>query len=413
MTDKGERHYIQKRKREAFFYSIPFYLCRFFKVDKHKLVFWTFEGTGGYGDSPKYIAEEILKRNREHRKPYKIYWLMTDTSKYMPPEIVKVRDTLWNRAYHMATAGCWVGNSRTFYGTKRRKKQRYIQTWHADICLKPIGRYRGDKFPLIADIVSKADSDLITTVITGSEWAEKMYPKGLIYNRHMFRTGLPRFDVLLNEREKKYVEIRERYRVPLDARLLMYAPTFRGGSQQGKRKIMVEGSTVDFNGVISALEKRFGGSWRIMLRLHPQLAALKERLNVSDEIGHRIIDVTQEPDMNELLAASDAFLTDYSSAMFESMLMYLPSFLYVDDLDEYMSDRGILMFDLDELPFPWSKDNQGLIDNILHFDEEKYTQRVMKMIDENKIVIDGQASRKAVELIESSIILYEQQVENE
>ena len=98
MTDKGERHYIQKRKREAFFYSIPFYLCRFFKVDKHKLVFWTFEGTGGYGDSPKYIAEEILKRNREHRKPYKIYWLMTDTSKYMPPEIVKVRDTLWNKA---------------------------------------------------------------------------------------------------------------------------------------------------------------------------------------------------------------------------------------------------------------------------------------------------------------------------
>ena len=182
---------------------------------------------------------------------------------------------------------------------------------------------------------------------------------------------------------------------------------------RSKRKIMVEGSTVDFNGVISALEKRFGGSWRIMLRLHPQLAALKERLNVSDEIGHRIIDVTQEPDMNELLAASDAFLTDYSSAMFESMLMYLPSFLYVDDLDEYMSDRGILMFDLDELPFPWSKDNQGLIDNILHFDEEKYTQRVMKMIDENKIVIDGQASRKAVELIESSIILYEQQVENE
>lgn len=403
MTSKKERRYILKRKSKAFLYSIPFYLCRVFKVDKHKLVFWTFEGTGGYGDSPKYIAEEILKINKENGKQYKIYWLMSDTSKYMPPEITKVRDTLWNRAYHMATAGCWVGNSRTFYGTKRRKKQQYVQTWHADICLKPIGRYRGDRFPLIADIVSKADSDLITTVITGSEWAEKMYPEGLIYNRHMFRTGLPRFDVLFNDREKKYMEIRERYHVLADTRLLMYAPTFRGGSQQGKRKISAEKNTVDFKCVLNALEKRFGGNWRVMLRLHPQLAAQKEQLNISDEISHRIIDVTQEPDMNELLAASDAFLTDYSSAMFESMLMYIPSFLYVDDLDEYISDRGILMFDLDELPFPWSKDNQGLSDNILYFNEEKYRERVKKMIDEYKIVIDGQASKKVVEFIEERI----------
>lgn len=400
MTNKRERRYIQKRKRQAFFYSIPFYLCRVFKVDKHKLVFWTFEGTGGYGDSPKYIAEEILRKNKENKRQYKIYWLMTDTSKYMPPEIVRVKDTLWNRAYHMATAGCWVGNSRIFYGTKRRKMQQYIQTWHADICLKPIGRYRGDRFPLIADIISKADSDLITTVITGSEWAEKMYPEGLLYNGHMFRAGLPRFDVLFNGREKKYVEIRERYHVPADIRLLMYAPTFRGGSQQGKRKISAENSTVDFELVLNALQKRFGGNWRIMLRLHPQLAAQREQIDISDEISHKIIDVTQEPDMNELLAASDAFLTDYSSAMFESMLMYIPSFLYVDDLDEYMSERGSLMFDLDELPFSWSKDNQGLIDNILQFNEERYRECVKKMIDEYKIVIDGQASRKVVELIE-------------
>lgn len=400
MTDKRERRYIQKRKIKAFFYSIPFYLCRLFKIDKYKLVFWTFEGTGGYGDSPKYIAQELLKENKENGKKYKIYWLMADTSKYMPQEIIKVRDTLWNRAYHMATAGYWVGNSRTFYGTKRRKKQQYIQTWHADICLKPIGRYRGSRFPLIADIVSKADSDLITTVITGSEWAEKMYSEGLIYNGRMLRAGLPRFDVLINDRRKKHVEIRKKYHIPADARLLMYAPTFRGGSQQEKRKISVENSTIDFKCVLNALEKRFGGSWRIMIRLHPQLAAQGEQLHAPEEIIHRIIDVTQEPDMNELLAASDAFLTDYSSAMFESMLMYIPSFLYMDDLDEYRADRGVLMFDLDELPFPWSKDNQGLVDNILHFNEEKYIEEVKKMIDECRIVMDGQASRKVVELIE-------------
>ena len=138
-SDLSETIYIIKRKFKAFTHSIVYYICRIFPVDQDKVVMWTFEGSGGFGCSPKYVAEEILKRNWEGRTKFKIVWLLNDIGKDFPKEIKKVKNTLWNRAYHLSTAGTWISNTRTFYGTRKRKGQRYIQTWHATICIKPIG----------------------------------------------------------------------------------------------------------------------------------------------------------------------------------------------------------------------------------------------------------------------------------
>lgn len=60
-SDLPEAIYIAKRKWKEFLYSFAYYACRIFPIDHKKVVIWTFEGDGGYGCSPKYIAEEILK----------------------------------------------------------------------------------------------------------------------------------------------------------------------------------------------------------------------------------------------------------------------------------------------------------------------------------------------------------------
>ena len=88
---------------------------------------WTFEGSGGYGCSPRYIAEEILKRNRQGLTDLDIVWLVNDLSKEFPAEIKKVKSSLWTRAYHLSTARFWVANTRTFYGTVKRKGTTYFQ----------------------------------------------------------------------------------------------------------------------------------------------------------------------------------------------------------------------------------------------------------------------------------------------
>lgn len=401
-SDLSETIYIIKRKFKAFTHSIVYYICRIFPVDQDKVVMWTFEGSGGFGCSPKYVAEEILKRNREGRTKFEIVWLLNDIGKDFPKEIKKVKNTLWNRAYHLSTAGTWISNTRTFYGTRKRKGQRYIQTWHATICIKPIGMYRGNLFPKMAYLVSAYDSGLIDYVLSGSSWCDHMYRKGLIYKGKIIKTGTPRCDVLLNQRREKYRQIRNEFEISSKARIMIYAPTFRGGSQNKNRSVKTEETTVDFTRLINALEEKFGGEWYIFLRLHPQLAAKMKELKINTMVmAERLIDVSQKPDMNEIIAASDAFLTDYSSAIFEANIIRLPGFLYADDLEEYVADRGDLFFDMYRLPFPVARNNDELIRNILRFDADTYHMKTDRFMERVGMFEDGKASGRVVDLIGS------------
>ena len=81
---------------------------------------------------------------------------------------------------------------------------------------------------------------------------------------------------------------------------LMYAPTFRGGSQGTNREIAAGQGFPDYRCLIESLEKRFGGTWYVFLRLHPQLAAKMKVLKVG-QVSDRLIDVSQRPDMNIIL----------------------------------------------------------------------------------------------------------------
>ncbi len=396
-----EDWYVLRRKMRAKWYSLPFHLCRIFPIKKNKIVLWTFEGTGGYGCSPRYIAEELLRQKGKGLNDYELFWLVQDKNKAFPEGIHKIKDSLWNRAFHMTTARFWIGNTRAFFGTKKRKGTTYIQTWHGSLSLKPIGKYRGSNLSDIAYLVSKADSDLIDVAISGSRYCSEMWRDGLIYDGGIEELGSPRCDVFTAELvEKKHKQLRTEYGLPENAKIVIYAPTFRGGSQGTKRSINENAVTVDFRRVIEAFENRFGGTWYVFLRLHPQLAVIYDGMAVKEN-SDRFIDVSQRPDMNEIMAATDAIITDYSTCIFEGFLSGQPGFIYADDLDEYVKDRGKMMFELDEIPFAVAGNNDELVENILSFDEEKYKSKAELFIEENGIINDGAATKRVVEMINS------------
>ncbi len=398
MSDKESR-YIAKRKIKAFFYSLPFYLCRLFPVKKNRIVMWTLEGRGGFSCCPRYIAEEILRRNEKSReKQMEIVWLLQDMKKVFPEGIRKVRDTWYNRAFYMTTARFWIGNTRTFLGTKKRKGTTYFQTWHGSISLKPIGKYRGEQFSKIAYLVSKADSDLADYAVSGSDYCTNMWRDGLVYDGEILQLGTARCDVLLNGIEAKHKELRGVYHLPPESKVCIYAPTFRGGSQTTERSVSVEAISLDFDRLLDTLGNRFGGIWYIFLRLHPQVAATMEKLPISSN-NDRLIDVSQRPDMAEIMAATDCIITDYSTVVFEGFLTGQPGFIYADDFDEYIKDRGTLMFQPDEIPFSIAGSNEELIQNILSFDEDAYKKKAKEFISRNGICEDGRAAERLVDYI--------------
>jgi len=424
-----EERYIQKRIWKAGIQSIPFYLFRVFPICKNKIVFCCIEGTTGYTCNPKYIAEELIKKKKEAKagtKQYELVWLVNDTSKQFPAEIKVVRNTLWNRAYHLCTARFWIDNSRKQLEVRKRKGQIYIQTWHAKLGFKPTGLDRGASFSKIAYLVTKHDSDMIDYWLSNSDWYDNTLPAGSVYEGETLRTGSPRCDILVrakNDAEYKAKikkNLLQRFKIgklqntwmhQTDAvmdysniHFLMYAPTFRGGSQGTNREIVAGQGFPDYQRLIESLEKRFGGMWIILLRLHPQLVARNLDLEVAQsltELQGKVVSASRIDDMYEILAGCDAFMTDYSSAAFDAAVMEIPVFLYADDYAEYEKERGKLLWNLKELPFPLAVTDDELEDKIVSFDEGKYQNKLNDLFETTGMVEDGMAAERLVEWIKN------------
>ncbi len=393
--------YIITRKRKARRLSALFYIMRLFPVNKKKIVFSAFEGDGGFGCNPKYIAEELHRRHPEQR----MIWLThrpDDPRHEFPSYIKPVKDTPLNTAYHLSTAMVWVDNYRKPYGTIKREKQLYIQTWHATIGFKAVGLYRGDAFPEIARLVSEWDSNLADYFLSNSRYCDDVYPKKLLYNGPTLRVGSPRVDPLINDKEQLHKEIRNRLKLEQDVKLLLFAPTFRGGNQQGKKQVVAETPQIDFYKLIKALEDKFGGTWKVLLRLHPQLSVKLNEMPL-EEKNDDLIDVSQLPDISEIMGGCDLVITDYSSCAFDAAFADIPVLLYADDVQEYIKNRGQFMWKREELPFDIAESNEELIENIISFDLERYLARVTEFMNKYEVVEDGNSSKKVADMIDEYV----------
>lgn len=412
----NEKQYITYRKWKAFCNKMKMVIFYSFPIKRNKIVVCTFEGDGGFGCNPKYIVEELHKRN----ETYEFVWLVNDMNKEFPDYIIKAPNKGWSRAFHLATAKIWIDNYRKPYGTIKRKGQYYFQTWHGTIGFKSTGLWRGTAFSQMAYMVSKNDSDMIDYVTIDSEWCREMFPKGLVYDGEFLMSGAPRCDVLYGDKRKEKEAFCRKFNLDKNVKLVMFAPTFREKAVEGIRSVFSEEWTIDFQRLINNLEKRFGGDWHLCVRVHPQLAT-----KYSDVwLEKNIINVSQEDDMYEMLAAMDVLITDYSSVAMDASFASIPVFIYADDIEKYIQDRGSFLWNISSnpydaitnnklmtpdidtiLPYSIAQDNDELERNILEFDEEEYKNKLKHFEEDVKLVFDGKASSrvadKIVELIQN------------
>lgn len=413
----GEKSYIRYRKWKAFVNRLCFWICRVFPIKRNRISVCIFEGKGGFGCNPKYIVEEMHRRNTE----YEFIWFVNDMQKKFPSYIRKVPNTLWSRAYWLSTSKVWIDNYRKPYGTCKRKGQFYLNTWHGTIGFKSMGLWRGKAFSQMAYLVSKNDSDMMDAALIDSKWCAEVWPKGIIYNGECWCTGAPRCDVLYGNRSQYKVGFREQYGISQDAKVVMYAPTFREGAVNGQRTVFAEACTLDFERLLRNLEIAFGGKWYLCLRVHPQLESGVKEYREQLSQG-RMIDANQTDDMYEVLAAMDAFITDYSSAAMDASYAHIPVFIYADDIEKYIKERGSMLWnmsadskksvtnnkemtpDIDAvLPYPIAQNNDELEENILSYDEKKYISMMKQFEDAVELVFDGKASYKVADKIENYI----------
>lgn len=363
------------------------YLFVLFPIKKNKIIFDNFGGKG-YGCNPKYIAEEIIRR----KLPYDLVWISDNIQDEMPQEIRKVKIYSLRSYYEYATAKIWIDNIRNNKKTPKRKKQYYIQTWHSSLGLKKVEAAAQGLKESYIDIAKKdaKDTDLM---FSNNTFRSKQYTESFWYPGEVIECGVPRNAILFKNSLAVEEKIKKLFAIEKDVHLILYAPTFR--SQNMENNIY----KFDYKKILDTCQNIFGNKYTLLLRLHPNVAKNSEEFTFDDNV----INASYYPDMQELLAASDILITDYSSCMFDASFANKPVFIYAQDVEKYISDDQGLLMDLYTLPYSIAKNSDELESNICKFSELKYNERCKEFFENINLKEDGNGDEKIVDIIKNII----------
>lgn len=279
------------------------------------------------------------------------------------------------------------------YVVRPRRGTTVVQTWHATGAFKRMGRSLADRSfgggaALLDRVPIHANFDL---VLVSSKQVVPHYAEafGQPPDRFVSEMGIPRTDVLFGDAAATAARaVRHRYGISRDRTVLLYAPTFRGESTVDARAPEL----LD----LPALERAIGRDHLLLVRLHP---FVRERLTLDSTLRRFVVDVSDHPEMNELLLVSDVLITDYSSTIFEFALLGRPIVFFAPDLESYERERGFYFDYRTGVPGPIFRDTTRLAGYLRAgtFDAERL--RAVAAGRAAFDVADGHASERFVDRI--------------
>lgn len=368
------KHYI---------YKIINRIVSLFPIKNHRVFFISFYGKT-YSDNPKAISEALYDK---YGGKYDYVWAI-DSKKGIPFYIKTCKYGTIKMMYYMSTSKVWVSNFCLPKGTYKKKSQFYIQTWHGDKAFKKIlhdvpSRDGFDKWLFETD---KAD-----LMVAGSEYGERQYRTAFLYKGDVLKCGTPRNDLFFKDTTELQKKIRKEFDCNENDRIVMYAPTFRRNNRDGILEL-----NFDYRKAIKILEETTGDSWKIMVRTHS--ADHRKLIGVD---GRRCIDVSDYPNINELLLITDILITDFSSIAGDFALTNRHILLYLYDSENYYSKDRELYFDIENSPFFQTTKEKGVYDyleSIGRIDANKNCSDILSFYGNYE---SGNTSQVIAEIIDS------------
>jgi CDP-glycerol glycerophosphotransferase (TagB/SpsB family) len=273
------------------------------------------------------------------------YWSVVDGSIAIPeggiPLIEGSRE--WWRVRGSARA--LVVNDWLRKRFRPRRHQRVLQTWHGTM-LKRLALDRPGR-GLRTRIAILRERDRWDVLLAQNAYSARIFRSAYAMRDPIWEEGYPRNDVLSTG---DAAEIRRRIGVPHDARLVLYAPTWRDDRTE----------MVDFVD-LEAFAGELGDGHVLLVRGHSRTLRYGQDL----EADH-LVDVTSYPSMAELLLVTDVLVTDYSSVMFDFASTGRAIVLFTPDLAHYAADLRGFYFDLlADAPGPIVTTREELRDEIV------------------------------------------------
>lgn len=251
--------------------------------------------------------------------------------------------------YRLATCRVVVVDDYFFpiYVIRPRRGTTIIQVWHASGAFKKFGYGVADKtFGADARLLrqvrihSNYDVCLVSSMSIAPHYAEAFRQP---LDRFRADLGIPRTDAMFGDERigKAGAALRHRYAIPPDKRVILYAPTFRGESVGVARADGLPDWRV--------LRDALADDHVLLVRLHP---FVREDLVIDRELDGFLTDVSDHPEINDLLHVADVLVTDYSSVIFEFALLGKPMVFFAPDLAAYERERGFYLEYRTDVPGP-------------------------------------------------------------
>lgn len=319
-------------------------LGSFIKTDENAILFSGHSRK--YNDSPKKIYEKMILDPKYQNLTY--YWALDDVNTNSIPGTCKiVKCDTWS--YFITALKCkyWVTCVNIERGLHFKKNNNtYLNTWHG----VPIKSISGDES-------RKNNFGHIDYFCCSGEFEEVIYDKALsVKKNQLIYSGLPRNDELYYVDSTQISFIKSKLEIPENKKIILYAPTWRDSIDGGKTYAVKPPIT------FSKWKRELGRDYLLLLRTHPYTNSL-----LGVEFDDFVRDVSNYPNINELLIISDILISDYSATIFDYSILERPIVCFAYDYDEYKNMRG---FELDP--------KEALKNNIV-FNEDDLISKIQSM----------------------------------
>lgn len=222
------------------------------------------------------------------------------------------------------------------YLIKPIKRLKIIQLWHAAGALKKFGYSTvGTKFgPIRSYLKLVPIHSNYTHVYVSSNKVIKYYAEAFHMSpKRIFSLGIPRTDLFNNKEQCNLIKENIFQGNPIlqqkNTVRILIAPTYRAKGAHGE-------SSTDIIDSIIKISHMLDDDKQIIFKAHPYTEI--EDINRLLECPNVV--VAKKFNINEWMLISDAFITDYSSAIFEYSLLKRPMAHFIPDMNEYRQNRG-------------------------------------------------------------------------
>ncbi len=349
---------------------------------------WYFESFAGRSatDTPLALFHDVRRR----RPDLDLVWGILDHGHWAPrgsrPLVIGSRE--WYAV--LGTARVLVVNTELEEWYRRRPGQHVVQCFHG-YPSKAMGesQWRALELPPRRIAVMRRRSvetwDLISTPTP--EMTE-VYREQYGYQGPASEHGYPRNDALRGpDADRLRRETRRRLGIGPDQTAVLYAPTWRDHLASRPRAAAMS-EHLDVDAAAAAL----GDSHVVLLRGH--------RFHEPGPSRPGVVDVTDHPEINELVLASDVAVLDYSSLRFDYALTGKPMVFLVPDLDDYTAGvRGFLTPFAETAPGPFVSTTEEVVAEVRHVSAlaSHWGERVAAFDAQVNPFQDGHATERMVD----------------